>query len=66
MTAHAIDLLFQVEAAGGSLLPNGAKLSVRAPKPLPDELVDQIRRAKPELLALLTWSSPTELVHRYS
>ena len=53
MTAHAMNLLRRVQDAGGSLEPNGGMLKVRAPKPLPVELVDELRQAKTELLAIL-------------
>ena len=53
MTAHATDLLRRVEAVNGRLEPNGDLLKVRAPQPLPQKLIDEVRQAKPELLALL-------------
>ena len=63
MTAHLQTLLDRVHAAGGRLLMNGDKLRVEAPAPLPDELVEQLRAAKTELIAVLAagagWDSET-------
>ena len=58
MTAHLHNLLDQVHEAGGRLLMNGDKLRVEAPAPLPDELVEQLKAAKPALLNLLTKVEP--------
>ncbi len=53
MSASA-DLLRQVEAAGGRLIPRGGgRLRVEAPKPLPDELMAELRAHKRELLKLV-------------
>ena len=60
MTAHAKDLVRRVHVAGGSLQRNGGKLKMSAPSPLPDELIDELRQAKPELLALLADDSDPE------
>ena len=58
MTAHAQHLLDQVHEAGGRLLMNGEKLRVEAPAPLPDELVAQLKAAKPELIDMLARREP--------
>lgn len=55
MTATATDLVREVVHAGGKLFPlDDGRLRVTAPEPLPEELVDRIRRHKPEVIALLT------------
>src|SRR5690348_15488396 len=55
MTALAVDALAAVRAAGGDVkLIGPERLKVVAPAPLPDHLVDKLRAAKPELLALLS------------
>ncbi len=54
MTA-AIELVHEVEAAGGHLIPlDDGRLRVTAPEPLPEELVDRIRQNKPEVIEILT------------
>ena len=59
MTALAGDALAEVRAAGGDVKFIGPeRLKVVAPEPLPDHLVDKLRKAKPELLALLSNTSP--------
>ena len=53
----AIDMLAAVRALGGEVkLANSGRLKVVAPAPLPNELIEQLRAAKPDLLTLL--SSP--------
>jgi len=49
----AARLLEQVRAAGGQIEARGATIKLRAPKPLPDALITELRRHKPELLAVL-------------
>jgi hypothetical protein len=59
MTALAVDALAAVRAAGGDVkLVSPKRLKVIAPAPLPDYLVDRLRTAKPELLALLSSITP--------
>jgi hypothetical protein len=59
MTALAVDALAAVRAAGGDVkLVGPERLKVIAPAPLPNYLVDQLRTAKPELLALLSGIAP--------
>ena len=58
MTAHLQTLLDQVHEAGGRLLMNGDKLRVEAPAPLPDDLVEQLKAAKPALIDMLTEGEP--------
>ena len=58
MTAHLQTLLDQVHEAGGRLLMNGDKLRVEAPAPLPDELVEQLKTAKPALIDMLGQREP--------
>jgi hypothetical protein len=50
----ATDLLAAVRAAGGDLLAVGDRLRVTAPEPLPVDLVERLRAAKSELLAMLS------------
>ncbi len=58
MTAAA-ELLHEVEGAGGQLilLDNGG-LRVKAPKPLPGDLVDRLRQHKPAIIDYLTPPAP--------
>jgi hypothetical protein len=54
MSAAATDMLAAVRALGGKLkLVNPGRLKVVAPAPLPNELIEQLRTAKSDLLALL-------------
>jgi len=48
----ALDLIERIHAAGGVLLSEGDRLRVRAPQPLPDTMMAEIRKNKPLLLAL--------------
>ena len=53
MTA-AVDMLAAVRALGGDVkLANSGRLKVIAPAPLPNELIERLRAAKPDLLTLL-------------
>ena len=54
MTAHVHDLLDRVHQAGARLSLNGDKLRVTTTGPLPDELVEKLKAAKPELIDMLT------------
>ena len=58
MTLAALDLVREVEQAGGQLQASGGRLKVRAPKPLPDELVAALRARKPEIIDCLAVGSP--------
>jgi hypothetical protein len=58
MTA-AVDILAAVRALGGEVkLINYGRLKVVAPAPLPNELTEQLRAAKPDLLTLLSSPKP--------
>ena len=63
VSGHVQILVDHLHAAGGSLSLEGGQLFVEAPAPLPDELVEQLRAAKPELIAVLAagagWDSET-------
>ena len=50
MTSRAHRLLERVAAAGGSVALDGDNLELSAPAPLPDELISELRAAKPDLL----------------
>ncbi len=51
---NAAEVLTLVENAGGSVEVDGAdRLRLRAPAPLPEELVEEVRRKKPEILRVL-------------
>ena len=53
MTA-AVDVLAAVRALGGEVkVANPGRLKIIAPAPLPHELIEQLRAAKPDLLTLL-------------
>ncbi len=49
----AHDLLRQVEAVGGLAEARGGKLRLKASRPLPEELMNALRRHKAEVLAAL-------------
>ena len=54
MTALAVDALAAVRAAGGDVrLVGPYRLKLIAPTALPDNLIEQVRAAKPDLLKLL-------------
>ncbi len=54
----AIDLLDEVERAGGYLEARGDRLKVRAPKALPDDLVIALRQHRAEIINFLA-AAPT-------
>jgi hypothetical protein len=60
----AIDLLRVATAAGARFTVSGDRLTVTAPRPLPAELVDQLRRAKGEVIALLAADPVSSLEER--
>ncbi len=47
------DLLVRIREAGGTLEPRDDRLRVRAPEPLPDTLLEELRAHKAEVLAYL-------------
>ena len=49
----APDIVAQVHAAGGRIMMVADRLKVRAPLPLPNELVAQVRRHKADIMTLL-------------
>jgi hypothetical protein len=55
----AIDLLQAATEAGARFTISGDRLTVTAPRPLPAKLVDQLRRSKGEVIALLAGDSVT-------
>ena len=60
MTSHLQQLLDRVQEAGASLSVNGDKLRVATTAPMPTELVDELRQAKPQILNHLrgdTWDA---------
>jgi hypothetical protein len=60
----AIDLLRVATAAGARFTVSGDRLTVTAPRPLPAKLVDQLRRAKGEVIALLAADPVSSLEER--
>jgi len=64
LTLTAINLVQEVEQAGGHLEVTGERLKVRAPKPLPDELVAALRAHKREIIGCLATASPIALAAR--
>jgi len=60
----AIDLLRVATAAGARFTVSGDRLTVTAPRPLPAEFVDQLRRAKGEVIALLAADPVSSLEER--
>jgi hypothetical protein len=59
----ARELIRAAKAAGAKLVLSGDRLSVSAPRPLAPELVEELRRAKPEILRLLAGESGTSNGH---
>jgi hypothetical protein len=49
----AADLIREVQRHGARLVPNGDRLRVELSNPIPDDLVEQLRQRKAELLAVL-------------
>jgi hypothetical protein len=49
----AVEVLRQARQFGAHVAANGDRLDVEAPAPLPTLLVEELRRCKPEILALL-------------
>ena len=49
----ALDLLNRVRPAGGTVEPEGDRLNLRAPQPLPAALLNELREHKAELLAIM-------------
>jgi hypothetical protein len=61
MTVAAVDMLAALRAAGGDVkLTTPGRLKVVAPTRLPDELIEQLRAAKPDLLRLLRETQPVD------
>lgn len=61
MTAAAVDALAAVQALGGEvMLASPGRLRVVAPAPLPNELIERLRAAKPDLLRLLRETRPPD------
>lgn len=52
-TPCADDLIAEVRSAGGSIRRDGEMIELKAPKPLPRQLVERIRAAKPFVLQAL-------------
>ena len=50
MTSQAQQLIDKVHEAGGNVTVSGDDLELSAPAPLPDDLVEELRQAKPALL----------------
>ena len=61
----AAQLLDQVRAAGGTVEINDGKVRLRAPSPLPDELVDALRSRKAEIIGLLTTEHASRIAARW-
>ncbi len=57
---RAADLLERVQSAGGVVTFDAGKLKVKAPRPLPDGLVKELRDNKSELLKLIGGDDITE------
>jgi len=54
----AVDVLHAVTRVGGQLLPNGDKLIIEAPTPLPADVITLVCQHKSALLALLHQEPP--------
>jgi len=54
------DVLAAVVQAGGRLTPNGEKITVEAPAPLPQEVLALVREHKAALLTVLAQRAPTK------
>ena len=60
MISRAVSVLAAVRTAGGKVALTDGRLKLTAPMPLPTELVERLREAKAEMLALLTHASALE------
>ena len=49
---NAAQILHDIEAAGGHISPNGDKIKLTAPKPLPADLIQAIKDNKAEVLKI--------------
>ena len=59
MTTAAADMLAAVRAIGGDVkLASSGRLKVVAPAPLPNELIEQLRAVKLDLISLLATHTP--------
>ena len=58
MTAET--LLERIHAAGATIEPRGDRLCVKAPAPLPDDLLAELRAYKRELVSLLCGELPVQ------
>jgi hypothetical protein len=59
MTTAAVDMLAAVRAIGGDVkLASSGRLKVVAPAPLPNELIEQLRAVKLDLISLLAPHTP--------
>jgi len=54
-----LQLVHEVEAAGGRIAVNGDRLKLSAPGPLPNSLIDELRQHKAEVIGLLVGSQWT-------
>ena len=50
----APEIIAEVRMTGGDIEADGTDLVLSAPSPLPPDLMDRVRKYKPELLAVLT------------
>lgn len=57
-------LLTRAHTLGATFTPEGDRLKVLAPAPLPDDLINSLRRNKTALLALLKQPSPDMALSR--
>lgn len=60
MSALATSVLAIVRAAGGDVKVTDGRLRLMAPAPLPAEVIEQVRAAKPALVALLSSPAPID------
>jgi hypothetical protein len=54
MTAAVAEIIREVETAGGHLTAKGSQLQISAPLPLPERLVEDLRRSKADVLTFLS------------
>jgi hypothetical protein len=64
MNSHAGVLIAEVHKAGGTIRRDGDVIDLRAPAPLPADLVARIRETKPVLLAILAEAPDWRVRHR--
>lgn len=56
--SRVAELIEEVQRHGGRLIPDSDGIRVRAPAPLPDDLMERLRARKPDLIRELRAAAP--------